>query len=55
MSKGQRFQDLSEQFETLAHDLSVCQDTKQRKQLLEKMKAIVEKMDELTRSHQAIR
>jgi len=54
MSKGQRFQDLSEQFETLAHDLSVCQDTKQRKQLLEKMKAIVEKMDELTRSHQAI-
>ena len=49
MPKGQRFQELSEQFETLAHDLSVCQDAKQRKQLLGKMKATVEKMDELTR------
>ena len=48
MAKGQRFQELSEQFETLAHDLGVCQDAKQRKQLLGKMKAIVEKMDALT-------
>jgi len=49
MLKGQRFQGLSEQFETLAHDLSVCQDAKQRRQLLGKMKAIVVRMDELTR------
>lgn len=49
MPKGQQFQELSEQFETLAHDLGVCQDAKQRKQLLGKMKAIVEKMEELTR------
>jgi len=49
MPKGQRFQELSDQFETLAHDLSVCQDAKQRKQLLRKMKTIVVKMDELTR------
>jgi hypothetical protein len=49
MSKGQRFQELSEQFEKLAHDLSACHDPKRRKQLLGKMKALVEKMDELTR------
>jgi len=49
MPKGRRFQELSEQFETLAHNLNVCQDPKRRKQLLQKMKALVVKMDELTR------
>ena len=51
MPKGQRFQELSEQFETLARDLSVCQDAKQQKQLLRKMKAVVQRMDALTRNH----
>jgi hypothetical protein len=47
MLKGQRLQELSEQFETLAHDLSVCQDPKRRKQLLGKMKRLVDQMDAL--------
>jgi len=47
MLKGQRFQELSEQFETLAHDVSVCQDPKQRKQLLGKMKRLVDEMEAL--------
>ena len=47
MLKGQRFERLADQFKTLALDLSVCEDAGQRKELLGKMKAIVDSMDEL--------
>ena len=49
MLKGQRFKELCDQFETLAHKLSVCHNPRERMQLLGRMRTIVEKMDELTR------
>ena len=49
MLKGHRFKELSDQFETLAHKLSVCHNPKERMQLLGRMRTIVERMDELTR------
>jgi len=43
----QRFGWLAKQFEQLAHDLSACQDTEQRKQMLRKMKIVIDDADEL--------
>jgi hypothetical protein len=49
MLKGQRFKELSDQFEMLAHKLSICDNPEQRMQLIGRMRTIVAKMDELTR------
>jgi hypothetical protein len=55
MTKPQQFQTLAEQFETLAHILSACEDKEQRKHLLRKMKVIIDQVDELIfREHSTI-
>ena len=52
MTRPQRLQKLAELFETLASYLSVCQDREKRKQILRKMKVIIDDIDDLTIKHE---
>jgi hypothetical protein len=47
MAKPQRFQNLAEQFETLAHNLTVCQDPKPRRELLIGMMVVLNQIDDI--------
>jgi len=44
---GERFQWLAERFEEVANHLTRCQDTSHRKELLRKMKIIIDEVDAL--------
>ena len=55
MTKPQHLQKLAEQFDTLAHNLSACEDKEQRKHILRKMKIIIDQVDDLIfREHSTI-
>jgi hypothetical protein len=46
----QRFERLAAQFEVMAHNLNVCQDPKQRRELLIGMMAVLKQMDDILMS-----
>jgi hypothetical protein len=50
----QRFGWLAKQFEQLAHDLSACQDTEHRKQMLRKMRIVIDEADGLLMNEQLL-
>jgi hypothetical protein len=47
MTKPQRFQNLAEQFEMMAHKLTVCQIPKQRRELLIGMMVVLNQIDDI--------